>query len=75
MFFYQDDGWITTDYAGEYETENIIDHGVNFYREKGILYSDLPEDHMDGDVVQLTDENFDSIVHSSNEIWILSFMA
>ena len=35
----------------------------------------MPEEFVDGDVIYLNDDNFDEIVHESNEIWILNFQA
>lgn len=39
------------------------------------MYSDLPDNYLDGQLVELNDDNFDRIVMGSNEIWLLKFSA
>jgi thioredoxin-like negative regulator of GroEL len=45
------------------------------YQQKNIPYTALPSEYGDGDVITLDDANFDEIVSSSNEIWMIKFGA
>ena len=48
---------------------------TDFYKSKNIPYSDLPADYVDGELVELDEDNFDRVVLGSNEIWLLKFQA
>ena len=75
IFWNQDSQWIATDYTGEGETDSVKDFCTDFYMQKNIPYSDLPEGFIDGQLVELTDANFDDVFMKSNEIWLIKFSA
>lgn len=75
IFFNEDDDWVTSDYNGAGTRSSIFEFCREFYRVKNIPYSNLPEGFIDGDVIELDDSNFDEILFSSNEIWMLTFSA
>jgi len=75
IFFHDDDQWIDTDYLGEATQDAIQEFAKEFYKDSNVLYSNLPEDFIDGEMLYLDDSNFDETVFGSNEIWILKFAA
>ena len=48
---------------------------MEFYRGTNTPYSNLPDEYVDGDVIELDESNFDEVVFGSNEIWMLKFSA
>jgi protein disulfide-isomerase-like protein len=75
IFFNQDGELVATDYLGDRMQGDIHSFCQDQYRQKNILYSDLPDNYVDGHIVELDDDNFDRVVMGSNEIWLLKFAA
>ena len=75
IFHIKDSVWTPTDYEGPGDIESIKDFFEEFYRGTNQPYSNLPDEYIDGDIIELDENNFDDIVYTSNEIWIISFSA
>ena len=67
--------WIATDYNGAGKAKSIFEFCLEFYKVKNVPFSNLPIGFQEGDVVELDDSNFDDIIFSSNEIWMITFSA
>ena len=68
----------TQTYSGERTEDALTPFCQAFdkkYGPKPGMVSSLPDAYKDGDVVKLDDSNFDDIVLSSNEIWVIKFGA
>ena len=75
MFYKKDDQWESTDYSGAGDIESVTNFCKEFYRGTSIPYSNLPDDFIDGDVLYLDENDFDDVIFSSNEIWMIKFSA
>jgi len=75
IFFNEEGEWIATDYSGSSEENSISTFCSEFFRGTNMPYSNLPDSFVDGDVIELDESNFDEVVFSSNEIWMLTFSA
>lgn len=75
FFSFNNGRWSVKDFATEGETESVYDFCTAQYRLTNVPYSDLGKDYVDGEIVYLTDANFDHIIKGSNEIWMLMFAA
>ena len=74
ILYLENGRWLSQDFQ-EGGTDSVRTFCQNFYRSRNIPYSDLPADFEDGDIVYLDDSNFDHMMESSNEIWMLMFAA
>ena len=75
IFHHKDSVWTPTDYEGSGDIASIKEFCVEFYRGTNQPYSNLPDEYTDGDIIYLDENNFDDVVYSSNEIWIIKFSA
>ena len=75
IFHIKDSVWTPTDYEGSGDISSIKDFCVEFYRGTNQPYSNLPDEFTEGDMIYLDANNFDDIVYSSNEIWMIKFSA
>lgn len=42
---------------------------IEHHKTKNIPHTLVPEGHIDGQVIELNDDNFDEIVIGSNQVW------
>ena len=75
IFKKENDVWTPTDFGGAGDIDSIKDFCMEFYRGTSIPYSNLPDEYISGDVLELDESNFDDVVFSSNEIWMIKFSA
>ena len=66
LFAYADGEWTVTEYTGVREPMPVCMFCIDHYRTKNMPYVQLPEDHIDGEVIELNDDNFDEVVMGSN---------
>ena len=62
-------------FEGDRSSKAMEDHCVDLYKRSNVAYSNMPVGFSDGDLIELDDRNFDDIVLSSNEIWLIKFGA
>jgi len=53
----------------------VCEFCIEGYRKKNTPYTRLPEGYSNGDVIELTDDNFDEVVMGSNQAWNIAFVA
>jgi len=73
MLSYMDGIAVIEDYLPE--EHDVHEFCKISYRMKNLPYTDVPEGFEDGQIIELDDDNYDSVVSTSNEIWLVMFGA
>lgn len=75
LFSFNRGNMVIEDFDGLRDTEHVYNFCTEKYREKNLPYTNLPDGYVPGDLIILDKDNYDNMITTSNDIWMLMYGA